>query len=94
MPVERRQAEVFLDRDPHPQRYLVLSPSQEHFVHYYDIARVGAAARVERALLASPRFRLAYRHGDAVVLRYETETTDGQPGSAPGRRRSTARARR
>ena len=88
----RRQTEVFLDTDRSPQRYLVLSPSQEHFLHYYDVAPPGSLARLERSLLASPLFTVAYRHGDAVVLRYNR--TAGQPGSLPGRRRTTARTRR
>jgi hypothetical protein len=87
----RRQVEVFLDRDRHPTRYLVISPSQDHYLHYQGFAEPGATARLARALLGSPRFRVAYRHGAGVVLGYGT---DGQPGSAPGRRSTTARARR
>jgi hypothetical protein len=85
----RRQVEVVMDADRSPLRYLALSPSQDGFLHYYALARPGAMARLQRALLASPRFTLAYRHGAAAVLRYSA-----QPGSAPGRRDTTARARR
>jgi hypothetical protein len=87
----RRQVEVFLDRDRHPVRYLVLSPSQDHYLFFQGFAPRGATRRLARTLLVSPRFRVAYRRGAAVVLSYRT---DGQPGSDPGRRRTSAPARR
>jgi hypothetical protein len=49
--------------------YLMLSTSQTAHAELFDLAPVGAVERLERALLASPRFRVVYRNDDATLLR-------------------------
>jgi hypothetical protein len=58
----------FLRQDRAASHYLVLSPSQERFLRYHDVGTAADYDRVTRALVASPEFRLVYRHGDALVL--------------------------
>jgi hypothetical protein len=53
----------------HPDAYLMLSTSQTAHAELFDLAPPGAVDRLERALLASPRFRVVYRNDDATLLR-------------------------
>ena len=74
------QARLVLDRIRFAQhRYLILSPSQERYVAYYGLAPPGRIAAMVAELEAAPGVRVAYRHGDAVVLEF-------LPTSSPGRR--------
>jgi hypothetical protein len=49
--------------------YLMVSAGQAGYAELFDLAPPGAVERLERALLASPRFRVVYRNGDATLLR-------------------------
>jgi hypothetical protein len=49
--------------------YLMVSTSQADYAELFDLAPPGAVERLERALLASPRFRVVYRNADATLLR-------------------------
>jgi hypothetical protein len=59
---------AFLRRDRAGSHYLILSPTQDRYLRYHDLASQADYRRVTGALLASPEFRLVYRHGDALVL--------------------------
>jgi hypothetical protein len=49
--------------------YLMFSTSQTAHAELFDLAPPGAVDRLQRALLASPRFRVVYRNDDAVLFR-------------------------
>jgi hypothetical protein len=49
--------------------YLMVSTSQASYAELFDLAPPGAVERLERALVASPRFRVLYRNDDATLLR-------------------------
>jgi hypothetical protein len=65
-----RTLESMLRRHAPPQRFVIVSPSQDNYVRYYGLAPPGAVAGLTRALLASPDFTLAYRRGSAYVFRF------------------------
>jgi len=48
--------------------YLVISPSQTHYLTYYGLVRPGWVGELHAALLGSGRFRLVYRNGSAEVF--------------------------
>jgi hypothetical protein len=49
--------------------YLMFSTSQAAHAELFDLAPPGAVDRLERAILASPRFRVVYRNDDAILFR-------------------------
>jgi hypothetical protein len=49
--------------------YLMVSTSQAAHAELFDLTPPGAVDRLERALLASPRFRVVYRNDDATLFR-------------------------
>jgi hypothetical protein len=51
------------------EAYLMVSTSQANYAELFDLAPPGAVGRLERALVASPRFRVLYRNDDATLLR-------------------------
>jgi hypothetical protein len=59
----------FLLADRAPAHYLVVSPVQLRYARYYGLADRAAFGRFTGALLASPDYRLDYRHGDGYVFR-------------------------
>ena len=62
-----------------PERYFVISPSQENYADLYKLLPPGSVQRLIEVMLASPDFQLAFRDGDAYVFRLVP--------SAPGARR-------
>jgi hypothetical protein len=53
----------------YPAAYLLVSTSQAAHAELFDLAPPGAVDGLERALLASPRFRVVYRNDDATLFR-------------------------
>jgi hypothetical protein len=51
--------------------YLMLTPGQERFARLYGIFAPGALARLDRALRASPSFRLVWEQGRAALFKYQ-----------------------
>jgi hypothetical protein len=64
------QLKRFLLADGARAHYIVVSPSQLRYARYYGLAKEAEFRRFTRALLASPDFRLEYRHGGGYVFRY------------------------
>ena len=50
------------------RKYLVSSPSQQHYLEYYGIVPRGWVDQLLTALRKSPEFRVAYRSGTAEVF--------------------------
>jgi hypothetical protein len=53
----------------YPAAYLMVSTSQAAHAELFDLAPPGAVDRLERALLASPKFGVVYRNDDATLFR-------------------------
>jgi hypothetical protein len=51
-----------------PAKFLVTGPSQANYLRYYGIVPPDWYPRLVSALRASPRFRLVYRRGPAMVF--------------------------
>jgi hypothetical protein len=60
--------ERILHADREHQQFVIVSPSQERYLHYYGLAPDGAAARLTGAIQRSPDFQLVYRHGASRVF--------------------------
>jgi hypothetical protein len=58
----------FMRRDRAGSHFLILSPSQERYLRYHDLVSGDGYARLERALEASPEFRVVYRNRGALVF--------------------------
>jgi hypothetical protein len=63
-----RIRQLLLEHDA-PERYFVISPSQENYAALYKLFPPGAAQRLIEVMLASPDFELAFQSGDAYVFR-------------------------
>jgi hypothetical protein len=53
--------------------YVVITGNQERYIRLYGTLRPGALARFQRALRASPSFRLVYHRGEAEIFSYVRE---------------------
>jgi hypothetical protein len=67
-PADVPELELQLRRDTAPQRFVVLSHSQERFAQLYRLVKPGSFTNLARALSASRDFKLVFHRGSAFVF--------------------------
>jgi hypothetical protein len=72
-PADVRSLETLLDRNHAPARFVALTGSGERYARFYGLAPQGSFARMGRALMASPNFRLVYRGRNALIFAYKLQ---------------------
>ncbi|MDR0341918.1 MAG: hypothetical protein LBI49_02185, partial [Nocardiopsaceae bacterium] len=68
-------------KQDHGQAYLILTVSQEEQQSLTGTWPPGTVARITRDLLASGKYRIAFRNRDAVVMQLSPAATSGQLGA-------------
>ena len=77
----------FMRSDGARSHFLILTPSQERYLRYHDLASGDGYMRLVRALEASPDLRLVYSNGDARVFELAPSLV---PRASLGRNRGAA----
>lgn len=66
----------------HPAAYLIITRSQEAHVDMTGLLPAGTLEHVERALRASPQFKVVYQNQDAVIFTLAPGAAGGPPPAA------------